>query len=117
LNECEHVFLRDDTGVFCPDCGLHLDHRPLPWEAHYRAPALRDDIRPHFNFSAGKPIKSRAHLAEVCKREGLRPVDPDLRHEQRAWDECDRLKKGNEKKIANPRRPLSHYYEEQVRNA
>ena len=117
MSDCEHVWIRRDDGVFCPDCGTVLEHAPLPWEPFYRAPALKDDIRPHFNFSAGKPVKSRAHLAEICKKDGLRPVDPDLRHESRAWEEVDRLKTNNEKKIRNPKRPLKHYYEEQLRDA
>ena len=119
MNEpCDHVWLpHDDEGFFCPECGEKRDHRPAPWEPGGRFPSVRADIRPHFNFSAGVPIRSRRELAEVCKRQGLRPVDPDLRHEDRAREEIDRLDKNNLKKIQNPRRPLKHYYEEQIAHA
>ena len=113
--KCDHTCLKTLDGYICIQCGETFKERPIDWNGP--GPAVRGDLKPHFNWSAGQPIESRAHLAEVCKREGLRPVDPSLASEDRAWDECDRLKKGNEKKIANPRKPLRHYYEEQIRNA
>jgi hypothetical protein len=115
VTECDHVWLHHpDGGVWCPDCGSHRDERPPCWETG-RAPAVRGDLRPHFNISAGVPIRSRRELREVCAQQGLRVVDPALANPDAAHEECQRLRKNNEQRIRNPRKPLSHYYEEQIR--
>jgi hypothetical protein len=112
---CDHVWIKHPRGgVECPDCGSWLPHSPAPWEPGGKMPAVRGDIRPHFNISAGVPIESRRDLREVCARKGLRPVDPELASPDAAAAECERLRKNNLEKIRNPKRPLSHYYQEQI---
>lgn len=111
---CDHVwFEHPDGGVWCPECDARREERPPCWAPGEGFPAVRGDIRPHFNLSVGRPIRSRRELQEVCAREGLRPVDPTLNTEDAVRTESARLKKNNRHRIKNPKTSLLKVYEEE----